>query len=1560
MKIFTHPFKGFAFVLFLLLSSLGANAYDLVVAKDGSGDYTTVQAAINAAPTGRTAAYTIYIKNGKYKEKINVPANKPFLQFIGESVANVILTYDDYSGKPMPGGGTYGTSNSASVTINAANFTAVNVTFENTTGEAPQALAINVNADRAAFKNCRFLGGQDTVLTNAAGRLNYFRNCYIDGTVDFIFGNARAVFDSCVIYGKTRSSAGASYITAANTQQAEPYGYVFRDSKIPANRGGTIYFLGRPWQNDASTADVAKSWNKVVFLNTVMSSSIQPAGWSTWDAGTDVTKITYAEYKSRKFDGSLVDVSQRVPWSNQLTDAEAQVFYNNTTLFGNWDPCTTTPDFCAYVPAPIAVTNFRGVKGTSTTNFTWNMSWAIPQVKFEVLRSADKVTFTPVSEQTSSNDSLINFSYSETIPPPGVTYHYLVRASKQGYETHISSDTVSISSTPTINVTGSFGSFIQGLGTPSTSQSYVVSGSSLTGNLVVLAPQNYQLSTDGVNWSSGRSFVPDALGNVPNTSISVRLNATTAGTYNGQIIHSSTGADSVRVSVTGTVQNDPLTVSSILEWWPMTTNNQDSASVRSAGVIGTTPIFSRLTLSNGTTVPAVPAYSPTFGQAFAVTPDGLWTTGAGGPGGNLNRTFYEQFTLKAAGTHTLRVDSLILNSSFYNTESNTRFAVVYSKTGFTTADSTSVTGGVGPDGLQLPATANGDYPTPVLLANETSGTNRNYRFALAGGTGVSVNAGDSLVIRLYYSSGSGSNGRYAKLKNVQLKGLATANPVSGDYRSRQSGDWTNLSTWERYDGSNWITPAPAYPVYNNSGTTTILNGHAVTVSASLTNGSGYIHLTKVNRGGQLIVSNGASLNLANDGAPSTATTDLQVDGTFTLFGGLFTNGNVSVVVNGTFVNSGTNMNLSNGGDSVFVGENATWQHNVNNGNTPARMVWAPTSLFLITGITTNQTGIFKKEIRYGNIEWNNTGQTNYYAFRNTLDSANVQGSFLVRSTGTSNITFTNAPGRVKLPGGFVQVGGIVNFRENGNFRDTLEVGGQFVVLPGVFNSNASAANPLFIKLTGVNKNVGINNFPTNTSLEIAGNYRLISNIMMPTAGFGMRVSGTLATVFEVVRGAGDFFLLPGATLDWKGPNIGQTFQNTGTISLSQQANFVYDNSSEVDPKVTGTQLPDTINTIRLEGHYPVAMSKNIFATTALIFGAIHPAGGVLTTGNYQLVTDTVIGATRVKFVVTDSSGSLKLNTVGSAATLFPVGPYAATFISDASSYNPVTISNSGAIENFAVSVKTTFDNPVPNANTVVNRQWTIKEDVAGGNTATISFSWLTADQAPGFNPGAAVVILQFNGATWVPVPAVVTGSGTAANPFVATAQGITSFSTFVVSNTISLPLTLLNFNAAYNGATLNLTWNTTREINTSTFEVERSADGRMFNSIAAVAATGLNTNRYATIDVNPIDGVAYYRLKMIDKDGSFKYSQVVVVNSKTNGVTLYPNPAVSTIIVTHKTAKPNTTIAVVSADGKTLRVQTVQPGVTQTSVDVAPLPKGAYLIHINNGSVQSTASFIKK
>jgi pectinesterase len=179
-------------ILCLLLTCLGMvkvyATYDMVVAADGSGNYKTVQEAINAVPDFRKVTTTIYIKNGTYKEKLNLSSSKQFIKLIGESVTNTILTYDDWAQKKNIFGEEKGTSGSASFYIYGNSFTAENITFQNTAGPVGQAVALFVAGDKAKFINCRMLGFQDTLYTYGYASRQYYYKCYIEGTVDFIFG----------------------------------------------------------------------------------------------------------------------------------------------------------------------------------------------------------------------------------------------------------------------------------------------------------------------------------------------------------------------------------------------------------------------------------------------------------------------------------------------------------------------------------------------------------------------------------------------------------------------------------------------------------------------------------------------------------------------------------------------------------------------------------------------------------------------------------------------------------------------------------------------------------------------------------------------------------------------------------------------------------------------------------------------------------------------------------------------------------------------------------------------------------------------------------------------------------------------------------------------------------------------------------------------------------------------------------------------------------------------------------------------------------------------------
>lgn len=301
---------------------MSSKDYNIVVAQDGSGDFTTVQAAINAVPDYRKAGPTrIYIKKGMYKEKIVIAESKQGVQLIGEDGA--VLTYDDYAQKPNIFGEGKGTSGSGSVYIFGPDFFAENITFENTSGPVGQAVACHVAGDRAVFRRCRFLGFQDTLYTFGENTREYYEDCYIEGTVDFIFGKATAVFNRCEL----RSKHTGGFLTAPATPQSSSYGYVFYDCKLTADEGveaGSVW-LSRPW----------RPYGKTVFIRCKMGEHIRPEGWNNWGKTDNERTAYYAEYQCY---GKGADTSRRVAWSHQLKDASA---YDMTDILkgtDGWNP----------------------------------------------------------------------------------------------------------------------------------------------------------------------------------------------------------------------------------------------------------------------------------------------------------------------------------------------------------------------------------------------------------------------------------------------------------------------------------------------------------------------------------------------------------------------------------------------------------------------------------------------------------------------------------------------------------------------------------------------------------------------------------------------------------------------------------------------------------------------------------------------------------------------------------------------------------------------------------------------------------------------------------------------------------------------------------------------------------------------------------------------------------------------------------------------------------------------------------------------------------------------
>jgi len=288
---------------------------ELTVAQDGSGDCRTVQQAVDLVPEKNTKPVVIHIKPGIYQEQVIVPAGKPFITFRGDDAKQTILTFH-LSAKDAGD-----TRLSFSTYVNAGDFHAENITFENSYGTGSQAVALFVNADRAVFHHCRFLGWQDTLFAN--GGRQYYEDCYIEGHVDFIFGTATAVFENCLIHSK-----GQGYVTAQwRTSETETNGFVFRNCRLTGTDVGKGVFLGRPW----------RAYGRVVFINCWLGDHVRPEGWDNWRDPQREKTAWFGEYESR---GPGAKPAARVPWSRQLTGAEAAQFGTENFLRGNdnWRP----------------------------------------------------------------------------------------------------------------------------------------------------------------------------------------------------------------------------------------------------------------------------------------------------------------------------------------------------------------------------------------------------------------------------------------------------------------------------------------------------------------------------------------------------------------------------------------------------------------------------------------------------------------------------------------------------------------------------------------------------------------------------------------------------------------------------------------------------------------------------------------------------------------------------------------------------------------------------------------------------------------------------------------------------------------------------------------------------------------------------------------------------------------------------------------------------------------------------------------------------------------------
>ena len=287
-----------------------ANKYDnpdtLFVSRDGTAEFRNIDDAIEVCRAFMEYHKVIYVKKGVYKEKLIIPSWLNNIEICGEDRDNTIITYDDHANIKLPATGKpMGTFRTYTLKIEGNNITLKNITIENNAAKLGQAVTLHTEGDKLVFVNCRFLGNQDTVYTGIAGTRLYFKDCYIEGTTDFIFGPSTAWFENCTIKSKINS-----YVTAASTPADQVYGYVFNHCRLIADDNVNQVYLGRPWRPFAYT----------LFMNCDLGRHIRPEGWFNWSNPENEKTARYLEYNNT---GAGAKTSNRVGWCRQLTKKEA-------------------------------------------------------------------------------------------------------------------------------------------------------------------------------------------------------------------------------------------------------------------------------------------------------------------------------------------------------------------------------------------------------------------------------------------------------------------------------------------------------------------------------------------------------------------------------------------------------------------------------------------------------------------------------------------------------------------------------------------------------------------------------------------------------------------------------------------------------------------------------------------------------------------------------------------------------------------------------------------------------------------------------------------------------------------------------------------------------------------------------------------------------------------------------------------------------------------------------------------------------------------------------------
>lgn len=848
--------------------------------------------------------------------------------------------------------------------------------------------------------------------------------------------------------------------------------------------------------------------------------------------------------------------------------------------------------------------------------------------------------------------------------------------------------------------------------------------------------------------------------------------------------------------------------------------------------------------------------------------------------------------------------------------------------------------------------------------------------------------------------------------------------ASGDYRSKQSGNWNAVSSWQKYNGSSWVnaTSAPK----ESDGEITIQSGHTITIPAAVT-----VNQLTVDSGATLISNNG-NFKISNGSG-----TDFTVRGTLTLNAKLTLNNSSSMAIYGTVnknsgdykVGSGSSVNVYEGGVFIRNGGNlddspgnwyfhagSTYEHNVNGSSIPEAS-WNTSSTCLITGMTNSLPNDLDQD--FGNLTFNSTSQTAHFKLNDDDDDelGEIDGNLTVISTGTGSITLNkNSYSSISVEGDYIHQGGTVYITEgkdcnmnvggscrissgtfamtssagsNGDGCPTLNISEDLIIEGGTFDmsrytGNSSSKGKGTVKLRGdllltsgtitetaSGSGKGILKFTGNTSQNFV-NTGTISN----TIDFEIEEDAHVNLGEYLITGSGSFSASSdcvmrigshnGITASGANGNI----QVSGSRTYSADASYIYDGTSA---QVTGNGLPSTVKNLSFNNTAGVTLSADVSVITNLALES-----GVVSTGSNTLIVGTsVLNTGSVSRTDGWVNGNLArwIPALALGTFDFPVG---------VETYNEFSVSYS-VVPSLPGLLTVSFIEIGPDqsglplseenfykVNTIGSKGYwtTTSSNGLAGGVCTIS---VLGNGFTGISEVADVRLLTRTNTLlpWSLLGTHANGTGTVNSPRASrTGIGMPPFVTIGWGYN-ALPIELIYFKAEVDGRTVKMKWATAAEINNEYFTLERSEDGINFEEIGRLPGSGNTSNRrdYEYVDESPLNGESYYRLRQTDYDGKFEvfdpdhvYLKKKVIDE--SALNVWPNPFEEYFdleIQSEESGKLD--ISLLSMDGKLIRDESMQmdaPGTRWTFHDGNSLIPGTYILRIQCNDEVVSRKLIRK